>query len=390
MFCHHRSWGRRAAALGVAVATGSLLTPAAASAPLVAAADPRPTPLRLVPDGAGLRAAEVGLGGSAQTVRATSFSMLGVTWRDDGMARDVRVRTRTARGWTPWRELEPLRDGPGSAGRGERSDRAGTDLQWVGRSDAVRVDVGGPRPSDLTLSLMRPDRVVSARTAAAPRTAPARGHRPALLSRAAWGADPGWRSGRPRYNRTLQQVHVHHTVNGIGNDYARRDVPGLLRGMYRYHTQSLGWSDLGYNFLVDRFGRTWVGRAGGMGRPVQGAHTLGFNSTSTGVAVIGEFESAAPGRRVIGALARLAAWKLDQYHRRPRAMVEVYSHGSDRFAEGRRVRLPTIDGHRDTNETACPGALLYAELPAVRRRAAVRMAEWRATAGRAASWVELG
>jgi uncharacterized protein with LGFP repeats len=168
---------------------------------------------------------------------------------------------------------------------------------------------------------------------------------------------------------------VHHTVNS--NDYRAGDVPGLIRGMYRYHTVNLGWSDIGYNFLIDRFGRTWVGRAGGFKEPVRGAHTLGFNSTSTGVALIGNFDLARPSRKARTALVHLAAWKLNKYHRNPLGKAKVFSHGSDRFAFGRRVRLPVLDGHRDTNLTACPGQRLYERLPEIRRRVAERIARYR-------------
>ena len=119
-----------------------------------------------------------------------------------------------------------------------------------------------------------------------------------------------------------------------------------------------------------------MGRAGGPARAVRGAHTLGFNSTSTGVAVIGNFELVRQAKVVETALVRLAAWKLDKYGRNPKGTVKVYSHGSDRFPAGRTVRLPVIDGHRDTNETACPGTHLYQRLPNVRRRAAERVARF--------------
>ena len=99
---------------------------------------------------------------------------------------------------------------------------------------------------------------------------------PVLLGRRDWAADESWRNGDPRYNDTIEQAHVHHTANS--NDYGEQDVPALMRGMYWYHTHSLGWSDIAYNFVVDRFGRAWVGRAGGVNRPVRGAHTLGFNA----------------------------------------------------------------------------------------------------------------
>ena len=207
------------------------------------------------------------------------------------------------------------------------------------------------------------------------RTATARGSRaghvprPQLHGRRQWGARESWRDGRPHINHTIKQVHVHHTVNS--NSYRRRDVPALIRGMYRYHTRHLGWSDIGYNFLVDRFGRVWTGRAGGARRAVRGAHTLGFNSTSAGVAVIGNFELVRPSDRVLDAVAAVAAWKLQPYGRDPLGNVRVWSHGSDRFRAGRKVRLPAIDGHRDTNQTACPGRHLYHHLDEIRHRAAV-------------------
>lgn len=356
------SWGRRAVVLLAAVVGVSLFAPAAPSPAEPARADGA----RLSPAGTGLRAADVRLASTEQTVEsAQPFAMVGVTWR--GAPRDVRVRTRTDGSWSGWRTLEVLGDGP------DRSAVTGTDLAWVGEADAVRVDVPGPRPEALTVVLLDPTGTptdsASASVTATGAASTRKGRlKPHLQSRASWGADPSWRDGPARFNRTIQQVHVHHTVNA--NDYAPGDVPGLLRGIYRYHTANLGWSDIGYNFLVDRFGRTWIGRGGGAKKPVQGAHTLGFNSTSTGVAVIGNFESTAPSSKVIGALARLAAWKLDRYGRNPAGRVRVWSHGSDRYPRGRTVTLRAIDGHRDTNQTACPGARLYQRLPDVRRRAA--------------------
>jgi len=188
---------------------------------------------------------------------------------------------------------------------------------------------------------------------------------PGLLYRRAWSPDPRLRNGRPRYNDRIRQVHVHHTVNS--NDYSQTDVPALLRGIYRYHTHNLGWSDIAYNFLVDRFGRAWVGRAGGAARPVRGAHTLGFNATSSGIAVIGNYDLVAPGIETLTAVVNLAAWKLSMYGRDPEGTAAVISEGSDKYALAQVAVLPVIDGHRDTNDTACPGQLLYDQLPEVRR-----------------------
>ncbi len=195
---------------------------------------------------------------------------------------------------------------------------------------------------------------------------------PYVRSRAAWGANESLRNDGPFYNLALQQMHVHHTAST--NRYSRAAVPGLLRGMYWYHTQSLGWADIGYNFLIDRFGRIWEGRAGGVVQNVRGAHTLGFNHQSFGVAMIGNFESARPTRRALTSLVRLAAWKLD-YYQVPQVAgsTQTTSQGSDRQAAGSSVVLPVIDGHRDTNQTACPGRYLYAKLPSVRQRVQARV-----------------
>ena len=153
-------------------------------------------------------------------------------------------------------------------------------------------------------------------------------------------------------------------------------MPGILRGMYRYHTKTLGWFDIGYNFLVDRFGRAWVGRSGGVNRLVQGAHTLGFNKHSVGIAVIGNLDERRPSEEGADTVIRLAAWKLDRHASDAKGDVRVRSTGSDKYAEDERVRLPVIDGHRDTNDTACPGKRLYEKLPEIRAGRQRRINRW--------------
>jgi hypothetical protein len=155
----------------------------------------------------------------------------------------------------------------------------------------------------------------------------------------------------------ISAAFVHHTVNS--NDYSRDEVPAILRGIYAYHTQSQGWSDVGYNFLVDRFGRIWEGRFGGIWHPVIGAHTLGYNENSFAMAAIGNFESVVPTRRMVRSYRDLFAWKLD----RSRVAGNAYTR-----IDG--VRLKTIGGHRDAGATACPGRHLYARIPAIRAQVA--------------------
>ena len=344
---------------------GSLAAPAVAG-PQTAASAAEPT-VRLARDDASVvRSAEVGLPAGTTRLQTSTYSMVAATWR--GAAPRVAVRTEPG---APWQRLPVLDDGP-SAGSVEKvPGLRGTDLVWTGPATDIDVRVSGTGHRDLQLVLIEPGELASddatapaarTRTAGAAEGAP----RPELLTRRDWGADPRWRNGRPHYLDGLKQVHVHHTATG--NSYSRDDVPGLIRGMYRYHTQSLGWFDIGYNFLVDRFGRAWVGRSGGPGRLVRGAHTLGFNEDSVGIAMIGTLTSQRPWRPAVAALTRLAAWKLDKHGRDATGQVWVTSTGSDKYRDGRRVRLPAIDGHRDTNDTACPGQQLYERLPTIRRR----------------------
>ena len=95
----------------------------------------------------------------------------------------------------------------------------------------------------------------------------------------------------PSYG-TIKAGFVHHTVDA--NSYTSAQVPAIIRGIYSFHTKSRGWSDIGYNFLIDRFGRTWEGRAGGVDQPVIGAHTGGYNSQLFGAAAIGTFNTTTP------------------------------------------------------------------------------------------------
>ncbi|GHJ59790.1 hypothetical protein NOK12_23080 [Nocardioides sp. OK12] len=380
---HRRSLVKAAVVGGVAVgAVGVAVRLDPSSQP----DDPREQPggaLDLSADsGSDVKALEVRLDDSLLTRSAQArwttralptsvHSMVAATWRGESTA-EVSVRSKVAGSWGQWQVLPALDDHPDPDDAEETAVR-GTHLRWVGAAEGVQVQVGGTRPRDLTLVLLHPQpraadadevptSLVAGRSTAAREGDPV--PKPTIRSRKSWGATESWRNGSPRYNSTIEQLHVHHTASG--NDYSRTDVPALIRGFYRYHTQNLGWSDIAYNFLVDKYGRLWEGRAGGVAKPVRGAHTLGFNATSTGVAAIGNYEVTGPSKAMLGALADLAAWKLDQYARRPRGKIKVRSEGSDRYRAGTVATLRIIDGHRDTNDTACPGKLLYARLPDVR------------------------
>ena len=190
-------------------------------------------------------------------------------------------------------------------------------------------------------------------TMAAPTEAVTAVAKPTIYTRAQWGADESVRDpSEPDYG-VVDAAVVHHTAGS--NTYTSDQVPGIIQGIYEYHVNGHGWRDIGYNFLVDRFGRIWEGRYGGMDKAVVGAHAAGVNSVMFGASVLGDFEMAQPPSAVTTALRNLIAWKAD-LHRFDVLGTTV--------VDG--TTYNNISGHRNVNATDCPGQYLYAKLPALR------------------------
>lgn len=186
------------------------------------------------------------------------------------------------------------------------------------------------------------------------------GPRPRIVTRKGWGANEQLRERNFVYTKSVKAAFVHHSATG--NNYTCSQADSVLRSIYRYHVKSSGWRDFGYNFAVDKCGNIYEGRAGGVAKPVLGAHTLGFNSNSTGIAVLGSYSKSDPPAAVVNAVARLTAWKLGLYGADPRAKTTLKSGGGNRFKKGTIVKLNVISGHRDGYVTDCPGGRLYSKL----------------------------
>ncbi|MET7688474.1 N-acetylmuramoyl-L-alanine amidase [Streptomyces sp. NPDC005483] len=217
----------------------------------------------------------------------------------------------------------------------------------------------------------------SARAAAVAghRLAPHEAVRPHIVPRAVWAVGGEANSAArtpppPHYDDKVLAVFVHHTDSP--NDYACADVPRIIRYLAAGQTGARNWDDIGYNFLVDRCGTIYEGRAGGVDRPVTGAHTLGFNHRTAGIAALGTFTAgAAVPRAMADAIAALAAWKLGLAGIDPRATVRLTSSNShSRYTKGTTATLPALAAHGDAYTTTCPGAALKALLPEIRERAA--------------------
>jgi hypothetical protein len=149
-------------------------------------------------------------------------------------------------------------------------------------------------------------------------------------------------------------MFVHHTA-GV-NDYSAGDVPAIIRSIYIDHVKGRGWRDIGYNFLIDKYGRIWEGRYGGITKDVIGAHAQGYNTYAFGAAVLGNYTTKEAEEAVLTAYRNLITWKFKIHGVTPTGQVAY---------PGQQTR-PAISGHRDVSATECPGQRLYDKLPRIR------------------------
>jgi hypothetical protein len=271
---------------------------------------------------------------------AARFNMLAFKWTGNGTV-DFRVRSLRDR-WSSWQ-------------------RADDDVMWVGGARALQVRRRGE------VGHLRAYELWSRVTSAAPRALAAAAE-PAIVTRAQWGANEEIVRAKPVYASSLKLAVVHHTVTP--NTYTRAQAAAIVRGIEFFHVRGNGWNDIGYNFLVDRFGTVYEGRGGGIERNVVGAHAAGFNTATVGVSMLGTFQTVAPSRAMQSALVKLLAWRLDVAHVDPLSTVVYTSGGNPKFRRGRLVTLRVVSGHRDTGPTECPGTDAYRLLPSLARRIA--------------------
>ena len=189
------------------------------------------------------------------------FELLGL--REAAPGFEVRARARGG-AWSRWAPL-----GHGHGGRG-------SDPVWTGPSHELQLRARTAPRGSLRLHLVDAGEAPRRRPGRA-RAARAQGGPPAITPRAAWGADGVPPRGAPSYG-AVQLAFVHHTVTA--NEYAPDQSAGIVLSIAKYHRDVNGWNDIGYNFLVDRYGQVFEGRAGGVDQAVVGAQCAGYNSAS--------------------------------------------------------------------------------------------------------------
>jgi hypothetical protein len=354
---------------------GALATLAGALRPGTPALAARPASLFEMDLDAHLHAAAAARAGwrTSPVLRAPRrFDLIGLRWaRGSHAEAQVRARRRGGR-WTEWAAL------PDAADHGPDHSRpvAGTDPAFVGAADEFQVRLrGAPRALRARFVRALPTATAARRLGRRLRRrrgfarAAQAGAPPVMIMRPEWGADAVPPREPPQYS-AVHMALVHHTVTA--NDYGPEDSAGIVLGIARYHRDTNGWNDIGYNFLVDKYGQIFEGRAGGIDQAVVGAQAQGWNSSSTGIACLGSFTSVTNTPEGMDAVARLIGWKLTIHGVPVQGTVVLTSIGGaeNKYPAGSQATFQRIGGHRDGCSTACPGNALYGQLAALRAAAA--------------------
>src|SRR3954449_10740262 len=314
------------------------------------------------------------------------FSSVGVTWAlDDAVtAVTVQVRTKNAAGrWSDWTSVDQddVAQSNGGKAPSDADLRGGTAPLWTGEAHGLEVIVqaqDGSTPRDVRVELIDPGTSPADAAPGAPEMtdqAHAAMAMPEIYSREQWGADESLMTWDHEYAPTIKAATIHHTADG--NNYSAADVPAIMRSIYAYHAVSRGWGDIGYNVVVDKFGRAWEGRSGGLASTVIGAHAGGFNYETFGISMLGNYDLVDTTPVMIDMVAQVIAWKLSLYGVDPAGQVTLTSAGGGtaKYAKGVSVTLPTIFAHRDVGATLCPGRYGYSHMGEIRSLVAKKMSD---------------
>ncbi len=255
-------------------------------------------------------------------------------------------------GWIPWATQEE---------HGEDGDPAptGTIELYTSDHDSIEVRTSGVGEG---AALFVVGGIERSRAVTVTAAASAAVGMPPMVSREAWGGAgcEDYSVDEPSWTNRVRSVVIHHTAGT--NSYSASSVPGILQAVCDYHTSGNGWTDIGYNFLIDRFGTIYEGRrSNAQGDLAVGAHVRGINSQTVGVALLGDFRSATPTVAAQAALTQLLTWLSEQEHINPHAVMTLTS------PEGESHVLYGISGHSDVSTTSCPGSYCYNLLPSFRQ-----------------------
>ncbi|MCA1727560.1 MAG: hypothetical protein LC722_07905, partial [Actinobacteria bacterium] len=232
---------------------------------------------------ASVRAAGESLTAPTVTCAPIRFTSVGLTW-DQPAGRSPEAILQAGGNASTFRRAMHLEDaeGPDPGTPDALRARRGTDPVWVHDARCIRFRLR--IPAGVTLSNLKAVFINTSGTAGVPTpwkevpgtteagaadVAGATANAPYWTTRPGWGADESLRNCGPNYAPALKMAFVHHTATE--NGYPASESDDIVRSIYYFHTQTRGWCDIAYNFLVDRFGKVFVGRYGGPAQPVIGA-----------------------------------------------------------------------------------------------------------------------
>lgn len=297
--------------------------------------------------------------------------IIGLAGADEGLTIRYRARSR-AENWSNWEEIVIDRDAT-PRGSGKLSallflPQATTKVQFqltLLRNEekvapiiaAMKVSFISPGvSSQLSRSQVNPTNFY---ITPSPESSAAKYPKPLITTRTDWGCPDG--QGNPRTTpsyTTVTHLIVHHTAgSNTSSDWA-----AVVRSIWNFHIFTNGWSDIGYNYLIDPNGVIYEGRGGGDN--VLGAHFSCQNGGTMGVSLLGTFTTVQPTTAALNSLKEILSWKADQRSIDPAASS---------FHSGMQQSLANISGHRDGNglarsctATECPGEMFYPLLPNIR------------------------
>lgn len=328
------------------------------------------------------------------------FNTTGVTWsaKTSVPVKEASIRVRENGQWSEWNSMEILPTAPGS-------DRTGTEPLVTSGADAVQVRVlteDGKAPEGLEIVTIDPGTsdkdgagasdkttVIEAPTKATgvgkfsamanlqiqTSTTNADALKPKIITRAQWGANESWSTASAK-NSSLKSLYIHHTA-GTNNYTSTSQAYQQIRGIYDYHTRSLKWGDIGYHFLIDKFGNIYEGRKGSITSLPLGTHAGGFNTDTMGISAMGNYDVAKPSPAMMNSIKQVLAWKGKQYNLNVKGTTTLTSRGAAgstaKYSYGTKVTVPVIAGHRNTNATACPGIYIWSQMDQIRNEVSQRM-----------------
>ena len=310
------------------------------------------------------------LNGAAAKHVAGYVTMAAATWPADIDAPDVvefQGQDINTGDWGDWLSAELMTD----------IEENASEAVWVGPSSAVNVrafrdgiDISEQLTAHLiTTSESRSDvRLASSGSGSGitrilPATVTPGTGAPTFITREEWNAGTV-NTSRLSYAKELKAICIHHT--GGSNTYTAAQSPQVVRGMFTYHTKTLGWADLGHNVVVDKYGQIFEGRAGGLHRNVAGAHARGFNTGSCGISVMGDYMDIPVPTTALNAIATVAAWKLASTFTQDVYGTETWTVTTSNVKRNGTFSMPHLFAHRDVNYTDCPGDTYYGQLPKLR------------------------